>query len=304
MLRNEKKTGVSSPGYELSLRDGNQWHLKADAPLSVWMDKFAAIMELKTCPFNNKPKLTFSIKTAASPAKYCPKIHDTPLHNAWYIHDLKILCVWFHKYVPDTICKIDHMEEPELEIINMWRALYPIYRESIRRGGLPFHAALVEKKGSAVLLAGPGDTGKSTCCRRLPDDWKPLCDDETLVVLDNEKRFRAHPFPTWSDYLLRRPEKTWDVQYSVPLGGVFFLEQSDTDETIALGRGKAAALMIESVAQVYTKYWRKANKAIQRKLRGQLFDNACRLANRIPAFTLRASLNGRFWEKIEQALGW
>jgi len=64
------------------------------------------------------------------------------------------------------------------------------------------------------------------------------------------------------------------------------------------------ALMIESVIQVCAKYWRTADRAIQRKLRRQVFDNACRLAKRIPAFKLRASRNGRFWEKIEQALGW
>ena len=255
-------------------------------------------------PSNSKPKLTFSLKTAASPTEYHPETRNAPPDNAWDSHDLQTLCVWFHKYLPDAICKLLPIGDPVLEITTMWRALYTIYLQSINRGGLPFHAGLVEKKGRGILLAGPGDTGKSTCCRRLPDDWKPLCDDETLVVLDNEKRFRAHPFPTWSDYLENASDNTWDVQYSVPLRAVFFLEQSETDETIAIGQGTAAALTVESVAQVFAKYWRTADWDLQRKIRRQVFDNACRLAKRIPAFKLRVSLNGRFWEKIEQALGW
>jgi hypothetical protein len=36
--------------------------------------------------------------------------------------------------------------------------------------------------------------------------------------------------------------------------GVFFLEQSDTDETIALGQGEAAAYVNRSVTQVCDKY--------------------------------------------------
>jgi SynChlorMet cassette protein ScmC len=186
----------------------------------------------------------------------------------------------------------------------MWNALYPIYQKSIGRGGLPFHAALIEKKGAGVLLAASGDTGKSTCCRRLAANWTPLCDDEALVIADKEKRFRAHPFPTWSDYMYRGSDNTWDIQYSVPLCGVFFLEQSDTDETIALGQGEAAALVNKSVTQVCEKYWRTGSREFQRNFRRQVFNNAYALAKNIPAFKLRVSLNGRFWEKIEQALCW
>jgi SynChlorMet cassette protein ScmC len=211
------------------------------------------------------------------------------------------------KPLRDTVLQDDRITQDDrntLEFIGMWSALYPIYQQSIGRGGLPFHAALIEKKGAGVLLAASGDTGKSTCSRRLATNWTPLCDDEALVIPDKEKRFRVHPFPTWSDYMRRGSDNTWDIQYSVPLCGVFFLEQSDTDEAIALGQGEAAGLVNESATQVCEKYWRRGNKEFQRNLRRQVFDNAYALAKNIPAFKLRVSLNGRFWEKIEQALGW
>jgi hypothetical protein len=54
------KFAVSSIGYDLSLSDGNQWHLNADAPLLPWIDKFAAIMKLNKSPLNGNLKLTYS----------------------------------------------------------------------------------------------------------------------------------------------------------------------------------------------------------------------------------------------------
>ena len=184
----------------------------------------------------------------------------------------------------------------------MWFALHPIYQRSISKGGLPFHAGLVELGGRGVLLAASSDTGKSTCCRRLPDDWKPLCDDEALIVLDKNKNFRAHPFPTWSDYIERQSEKTWNIQYSVPLSRVFFLEQSEIDEVAPIGEGEAALLISESAMQICEKFWRNASEEEQRNFRKMLFNNACKMAKQIPAYRLGVSRNGRFWEKMEQVL--
>ena len=319
MSLNEQPTrrSATSIGYNISLSDGNQLHLSADAPLRPWLDKFAAIMKLNKTSFNGNPKLTYSLNSNPTLSQSHSELQNTPTNSDWDFSEFNTLCVWLHKETSDMICKPRLLNEsrPEedrsaLEFISMCDALFPIYRQSIWRGGLPFHAALVEKEGAGVLLAGTGDTGKSTCCRRLPDDWRPLCDDETLVVLDDERRYRVHPFPTWSDYLswsdylYRGTDKTWDIQYSVPLRGVFFLEQSATDETTALGQGEAVALVNRSVTQVCKKFCRTANMAFQRNLRKQIFNNACEFSKRVPAFRLRVSLNGRFWEKIEQALGW
>jgi SynChlorMet cassette protein ScmC len=136
-----------------------------------------------------------------------------------------------------------------------------------------------------------------------PQPWKPLCDDETLVVLDRQKQYRAHPFPTWSDYLWERAENTWNVQYSVPVAAVFFLERAESDEVSSLGEGQAAVLMNESATQVCEKFWRRMDAEFQRQFRMALFDNACRMAMSVPAFRLRASLHCRFWEEMEKVIG-
>ncbi|MEK7400216.1 MAG: hypothetical protein AAB116_25000, partial [Candidatus Poribacteria bacterium] len=103
--------------------------------------------------------------------------------------------------------------------------------------------------------------------------------DETLVVLDSNKEYRAHPFPTWSDYLMKRASNTWDVQYSVPVSAIFFLERADNDEVTRLTASEASVLMMESASQVcvHTKtlYRQQPDLAEFRK---KLFNNACNLA--------------------------
>ena len=292
-------------GYPLRLGNSLWWYITADTEeLQPWVEKLARIMELDACKVKNATKLIYSINNAEDHKAGHPEIQGAPFYNGWKCRDLNTVCVWYHEDMPVVICKVKPFDSPESEIVTMWHALYPIYRKSISRGGLPFHAGLVDLDGRGVVLAAPGDTGKTTCCSRLPDDWNPLCDDEALLVMDNEGRFRAHPFPTWSDYLWRGSEKTWNVEHSVPIFGVFFIEQSEVDEAIPLGEGKAAVYMNESATQVCRKYWRRADDEYQRTSRRDLFVNASEMANKIPAFRLRVSLHGRFWEEIERALGW
>lgn len=40
----------------------------------------------------------------------------------------------------------------------------------------------------------------------------------------------------------------------------------------------------------------------EKVIRKKLFDNACQLAKAVPVFSLRVSLNGRFWENMEKVL--
>jgi SynChlorMet cassette protein ScmC len=130
-----------------------------------------------------------------------------------------------------------------------------------------------------------------------------LCDDEVLVVLAGGEGYRAHPFPTWGDYLLKRAEKTWNVQYSVPVSGIFFLQHAEVDDVVFLGEGQAAVLMNESAGQVCEKLWGGFSGDDQARFRRKLFNNACEIAKIIPAYRLGVSLGGKFWEKIEQIFG-
>lgn len=298
-------------GYGLDLNGGNGWWITSSRGVSQWVRKLAAILGLDQCPPTGSPKLIFSAMGEAGEGidEVCSSV-STPEYSCikdgeWVCEDKKFIRIWRHNSIADVICEINNDGDDMMEYINMCNSLQPIYQRSIRRcGGLPFHAALAELEGQGALLAAPGNTGKSTCYRRLPDYWKPMSDDEVLVVVDKQGRYQAHPFPTWSDYFWGHSENTWEVQYSVPLSGVFFLEQSEADEVVPVGEGEATILMNESTTQICRRFWRRMDVEVQRKFRRELFDNACKMAKYVPAFRLRASLHGRFWEEIEKALGW
>ena len=289
--------------YQLKLNNDVCWRLKTgSAALQPWVRKLAGIMELDVSPDAGGGR-GISFITGDNGGTGHPFTREAS-KNGWKLLDMKAVCVRHHDNTPDVTCWVKPSSVPEMKITAMWNAIYPVYLESIKSGGLPFHAALLECDGRGVLMAAPSGTGKSTSCGRLPDHWNPLCDDETLVVVDHKGNFMAHPFPTWSRYFGKEPEKTWNVQRYLPVSGVFFMEQSDDDEAALMGEGKAALSITRATSQICRKYWRNADEAYQRAFRNNLFDNACRMAKRVPAFRLRVSRHGRFWEEMERVLGW
>jgi SynChlorMet cassette protein ScmC len=310
-LMNQTLSKFPPVEYGLTLSDGSSWCLSGVNGQSAWVDRLAAIMELKAAGLNGSPKLIFSSTAAAHHTKnsgtscVAARLNLWGRSTRWRIDDPASVNVWSTESIPDVLCEMTHpVRLEEIQYLNMWYTLLPIYQRSVSLGGLPFHGGLVELDGRGVLLAASSDKGKSTCCGRFPEYWQPLCDDETLVVLDTQKQYRAHPFPTWSEYILKRSKKTWNVQDSVPLAAIFFIEQSETDEIEPLGEGQTAVLITESAAQIYEKFLKHADKKDQRQFREVFFNNACRMAKQIPSYRLHVSLNGRFWEKMEEALEW
>lgn len=292
---NHRSKDSHERAFHLALRDGNRWCVTGDAENTELVGRLAAIMELKGCDSTSSPRLIFSSNG---------NLHVGPNQNTdgGYVFDHNTIRIWHRRDITDVTCEIKLNKGQEIALINMWMALHPIYQQSISRGGLPFHGGLVERAGQGFLLVASGGTGKSTCCARLPDDWRPLCDDEALVVLTEKNKYRAHPFPTWSDHLWQRSDKTWNVEHSLPLSSLFFLEQSEEDAVEPLGEGKAAVLITESAAQICEKFWRNLTPEDQKKYRAELFDNACKMAKRIPGYRLSVNREGRFWEKMEEVI--
>ncbi len=302
-----KKTITS--GYLLVLGDGQGWQLIPTEGVRSEVGKLGRIMGLESFEPNGYRKLIFirrgSVKTRCddTTCRLNENVKVDLKRLGWKAHDLILLRVWSHEDVPDSICEMRHEDgDYERSILSMRLSLYPIYRQAQESGGLPFHAGLVERDGKGILLAAPAETGKSTCCRRLPPPWKALCDEETLVLSNNAEHYIAHPFPTWSDYFRKRFEHTWNVQRHLPLSAIFFLERAEDDEAVPVGQGESAVFMHQSAMQVCHRYWNSLDHDQVKTLKKKLFDNACELAKTVPAFKLRVSLNGRFWEKIEEVL--
>jgi SynChlorMet cassette protein ScmC len=202
-----------------------------------------------------------------------------------------------------VVCRLAAPADRETEVAQMRRIASQIAREAMGRGGLLFHGALAEYRGSGFIMAGPGTVGKSTASRRLPPPWRSLCDDMTLVVRDGRGRFWAHPWPTWSRFLYGGPGGSWPVEHAVPVRAVFFLLQSPADELEPVNATQAAALTMESAEELMREVLLELTDADSaRMLCSEALSVAKGLAAAVPAYSLKVSLDGRFWEEVERVL--
>lgn len=295
-------------GYCIHLANGQGWRIILTEGVKSWVAKLASILELGACDRNGHPRLIFIWRKSGEESwrdSVCrlntTRTEGLPV-SGWNVRNLEWLRVWYHSDVPDVICEMGAQEEDEHDILRMRLSLQPIYQRAQDSGGLPLHAALVEWNATGILLAASANTGKSTCCHRLRSPWKTLCDDETLVIMDDQKQYLAHPFPTWSDCLVKGVNRTWNVQDSVPLSAIFFLEQAGADEVLPMGQGQAAVLAYQSAIQVGHRNLMNLHREEIRIHKRKLFENACDLTRSIPAFKLKVSLLGQFWKEMEKAL--
>ena len=295
--------------YLLRLGNGQGWLLTSTRGVKSEVGRLARLMGLEPCALEEYPKLIFirggqgQRPNEETISRRFDKTGSNLCCVSWKAYDLRVCRVWYHHDTPDLICEMRHDEDVyEEKILSMRLSLYPIYQQVLERGGLPLHAGLAEHRGKGVLLAAPRNTGKSTSCRRLPPSWLSLCDEEALIVRHAERRYLVHPLPTWSDYFEKRSNRTWKVNNHLPLTSIFLLEKSTVDEVIPLGQGEATAFVNQLALQMCYRYWADLGPTEMRSRRTQLLENICELARAVPAFKLRVSLDGRFWEKIETVL--
>jgi SynChlorMet cassette protein ScmC len=282
--------------YRLVLQDESGWTLSFAADIQEWGRKLAQIMRLQDGAPDGLPEIRFQAVNRTETRDWIEGQHRE--------YNFGGLRIYQRGADPGFWCEVDNSgDSEEIEISNMWNAMNPIYLHSIRRGGLPFHAALLARDGQGVLLAASGNMGKSTCARRIPRPWTALGDDEALIVRNQRQaRYLAHPFPTWCDYLWRRAVNTWDVQAAVPLTAIFFFYRSVTDVCESFGQGQTVGWITESANQVARRIWSRLSADQQTELKTLIFQNACELAKTVPAFRLGVNLHGRFWEVIERTL--
>ena len=199
-------------------------------------------------------------------------------------------------------CQLYPAKDNDILAVQLMQLSLIFCSQAEARGGLLVHGALAEKDGRGVILAGPGDVGKTTASRRLPLPWKSLCDDCTLIVRDSKGNYHAHPWPTWSTFMFGGTGGSWDVQHSVPLEAIFLLEQNKKDHAETLGQGKAACLLNETAAQAWLGISYDLESRMKRALSLQRFANICELIKTVPAYLLQFSKEGTFWEEMEQVL--
>jgi|Deesub1362A_J573_1020465.scaffolds.fasta_scaffold00877_20 SynChlorMet cassette protein ScmC len=277
-------------GYQLLLAGGQRWCLSSEAGLTEWLGTLAGIMELQWRSFTPSHSLFFKWTRQRRPSLSKPPSFD-----------FKSVRIWMAER--DTVAEVWNPEENRnIFFINMWWAIFPIYLDVIERGGLPLHGGLAGIDGKGIVIAGPGGTGKSTNIGRLPDPWKAYSDDESLLVVAPDGKYYAHPFPTWSDHLYGRKDSTFMVNHSLPINGIFFLEQSQADGVIPLNAYTASGLLCESALQVLGRYLNHLSHEVKRRLRLAVFNNACAISKTLPAFILKVHKDGAFWIKLKETL--
>ncbi len=185
--------------------------------------------------------------------------------------------------------------------MTMSKGLFPIYVNSIWHGGLCLHTAFIEHAGKGYAIVGQGNAGKTTCARRIPDHWQAIADDEVLIVKDLSDEYLVHPFPTWSDYIWNREcKKTWDSSSYSRLTAFFFINKHPVDAITPISKTEACLKIYKSANEALRRFYPIFTPSERLLIQNKLMDNASTILKKIRAFNINVSLNGKFWEKIQE----
>ena len=208
------------------------------------------------------------------------------------------------------ICRVPSPDNNDILLFGMMFVAQAIIRAEISTGGLLIHGALAEPSthpGEGILLAGPGSVGKTTASNHLPLPWRSLSDDASLVIRDSKGKYWAHPWPTWSRFFSTPngnsgPGGKWNVERRIPLRAIFFLCQAEEERINPLSHTPALTYLMETVQQVSRPTSQRLPFEQARTLQEKQLAAAEALVRTVPSYTLHLSLNGTFWENIEETL--
>jgi len=286
----------------LTLADGACWNIVAENPeAKPFITRLAEVMHLGSA--NGKGReLLVQVQNG----------RGTKNENGFPAESLRSLFMealadypWDEGCQPlkQTISCRFHQEGNEtLETLQLMQFCSVFALDAVTRGGMLLHGALIERDGMGVILAGPGGIGKTTACSRLPETWRTLSDDITLIVRDEIGRYWAHPWPTWSRFLVEKEGGKWDVERGTFVRAICFLTQSHEMELIHLGEGEMVCLGMEAIEQAGRALARNLDEESLRKLRNIYFRNVCQMTKTVPGYHLQLNLHNPFWELIEESI--
>ena len=307
-LENTLQEGLRSRGVHLRLANGIGWEIVALPGMEQYAQKLAHFMGLKQDLTGRYwPRLILTRARGEDEAHRQP---SSPLPGegdqgggGWTHTDAGPVRHYSHVEVPHVICELREGPSLKTPVEALAHLLFPVYVRALKAGGTPLHAALVEKDGCGVALAGKSGSGKSTCCRRMAPPWRPWCDDLTLVLPSAEGVHVAHPLPTWSACVREDPGTVWETERAVPLAAIFFLERGDAHGASAMGQGEVAAKLAHSAARVVKSGLNRVHRGTPLLKERALIDSACQIAKAVPAYRLCVSKNGRLSEEMERLVG-
>jgi len=288
---------VTTGGYGIALKETSDFSIAIkinDLP-GQFRDITTQLLNFKTCDKSCRPLLYVGCNESFA-EKY-DLVENALINNIFKYRFREDL--YFLRVPPDNGRKL--WFESSIQQI-LLAVSFVIQNEIMPRGGLPAHSLLLEYKNKGILLVGGSGTGKTTASKRVRLPWKALSDDQAFIV-KKKGAFRAHPFVTISECLDIGLPVPRDLNYSIPLTSIFFLNRSDRDRVTGINRAKAVYEFYNAAVLLVKFYYKNFSTSPELKyLRTIIFSNACDIIQSIPSYKLEASLTGRFWETIQEVV--
>ena len=166
----------------------------------------------------------------------------------------------------------------------------------------PCHCALVEINGKGAIIGAVGNTGKSTCAKRLPSPYKALSDDYAMLYFDGNK-ITAQAMPTFSNFINGDLNYKHDCSQIAEIEAFFFLKQSDGDWTERVNGSIALHHLNNNFQDLLTvKLLIDKPENVAENLRVKLFELAQEAIESRPTYMLNSTLHGDFWNKMADVL--
>jgi len=164
----------SGKTYSVRLSSGRRWRYQPVQGTERWVERFSSFLGIDAGEDISSPTITIlpspdgvgqDIQPKPGAGRVPPDgISRQRLLRRW----LPGINLYWQPGSQDILCVLRSSAGPDSELEQMRYALYPILDGAVCDGGLPLHAALVEREGVGILIAAASGVGKSTCCKRLP----------------------------------------------------------------------------------------------------------------------------------------
>lgn len=210
-----------------------------------------------------------------------------------------------------VICRLPIPQNNDMLTVDMTLIGLAIARSYLPYGGTLIHGALIKIPADlgegAVLLAGPSSVGKTTAANRILFPWVALADDASFIISSETGGYKAHPWPTWSNFYnlnnhIKSSTLRWDVQSGLNLKAIFFLHPAEKDFVEPMPVSSSITCLIETIQQVSKLMTRNLSSDEIQKIHKMELAIANSISFSIPTYTLHFSLNGSFWDEIEKYL--
>ncbi len=300
------KSNETSPPpkvYGLSLANGSEWRLTAGDPgVAPFVERFAAVCSMDPSPSDAHGEIFYCSVHGFDDLDAFRRDHPEFLEYGRgrffrYLFDPSHTdgCMFFN---------LDEYRNAAMRILAIGAIGDALQLQLLSRGNCaPCHCALVEIDGRGAVIGGAGDSGKTTCARRIPPPHRALADDYALLFV-HEGALLAQAMPTWSRLSDGDSGYVADCSQVVDVDAFFFLRCGADDFTEPLEGGRAV-VQLNAVLQdlLCVRTVVDMPDGVRETRRSGIFSFAEQLVRWKPAWHLHASLHGDFWNPMQTAMG-